>query len=106
MNYQSKQAIRVLYGESHSRENLSNKYNVCSVYGPTAVLKSNGAHPLDLYKVFPILPEIKNMARLLISFVKKMGLAPDSVVGFNFLEIKIYIDNDIFLSQTEEDELI
>ena len=89
MNYQSKQAICVFYGESYSRENHDEEYDVRSVYGPTAVLKSNGAHPFDSYKVFPFLQDIKKMARLLNSFVKKNGLAPETGVCFNFLEIKI-----------------
>ena len=98
MNYQSKQAIRVFYGMTQPTKTQSKEYDVRSVYGSLAVLKSTGGHPSDSYKVFPFTPRIEEMSNGLTTFLKSKGLTNNSFLPFNFLEIKIYLGDDIFIS--------
>ena len=102
MNYQSKQAIRVFYGMRHLEKTPPNEYDVRSVYGPLAVLKSTGGHPSYSYQVLPFTATIEKMSRQLTTFLISKGLTNKSILPFNFLEIKIYLGDDIFLTHYNE----
>ena len=102
MNYQSKQAIRIFFGKNMN-DNAKSKDTVTrAVYGPLAVLKSTGAHPSLQYRVMPFTDRIEKMASELLSLLKRKGVPTHSVSGFNFLEVKIYLGDDIFKDRHKE----
>lgn len=102
MNYQSKQAIRVFFGKTMNDNDKSKDTATRAVYGPLAVLKSTGAHPSHQYRVLPFTDRIQKMASELMSFLKSKGIPICSGSDFNFLEVKIYIGDDIFKDKHNE----
>ena len=96
MNYQSPQALRVFYGRVDNSQSTSS-CSVRAIYGPQAVLKSNGPDPRSSYKVRPFTPDIEELASLVLSSVRKKDPAIGMEHTFNFLEIKIYIGDDQLL---------
>ena len=96
MNYQSQQAIRVFFGK-----NTVNPTKVVDAvrrhaYGPLAVLKSTGSHPSEDYKIRPFCQKLDQISKALTAVVKKMGV---HAAEFNFLELKMYLGNDMFLDE-------
>ena len=95
LNLQYPQAIRLFFSESTPTKD--SKLDVRFIYGVNAVLKSTGMHPDD-YIVNPFslcLQKIKS----LLSRLTKQELGKDYAkfeFDFNFMEIKIYLGNDIF----------
>ena len=97
MNYQSRQAIRIFYGKnctntSHTQDQVSR-----FAYGPLSVLNSTGAHPSKHYKVYPFTEYLDKASRELSQLMKSRDAPVDD---FNFVEIKVYLGNDIFKKKT------
>ena len=90
MNYQSKQEIQIFFGKcTVTSQHAVTRY----VYGPLAVLKANGAHPSKDYKVRPFTAELLTVFELMNSLMSKIGFQRRM---FNFLEIKVYIGDNVF----------
>ena len=94
MNYQSKQAIRVFFARNLSCAEESSTKVTRYVYGPLAVLQSTGAHPSEHYKVFPFTDQLETIGKELSLFLQQRGILG---VKFNFLEVKIYLGDDLFM---------
>ena len=90
MNYQSQQAIRIFFAQTtHTSRRSATRY----VYGPLAVLKSNGAHPSNDYRVHPFTDELSIIVDRLHSLMTNIGF-PGTI--FNFIEIKVYFGDNVF----------
>ena len=94
MNYQSQQAIRVFYGKQDVIKSTPG-YAVRSVYGPEQVMYSTGHHPANGYKVRPFTEEIEELSDLVLASVRKNDSTIDETLKYNFMEIKIYLGNDM-----------
>jgi hypothetical protein len=101
MNYQSQQAIRVFFSRNLLDEDTSTTKATRYVYGPLAVLQSTGAHPSKHYKVFPFSEQLSTIVNQLSLLLKNNGVIVD-VEDFNFLEVKVYLGDDIFMDDNGE----
>jgi hypothetical protein len=99
MNYQSRQAIRVFYGKNQSQESDGPNEITRYVYGPLAVLNSTGSNPCKHYKVYPFTEELNYLAKEFSQLMSRRG-SPNK--EFNFLEVKIYLGNDVFKKKNGE----
>ena len=96
MNYQSQQAIRVFFGKNTDNRTQEENAVRRHAYGPLAVLKSTGSHPSEDYKIRPFCQKLDQVSQDLAAVVKKMGV---NVAEFNFLEVKMYLGDDMFLDE-------
>ena len=96
MNYQSPQAICVFYGRNKHKESTVDA-TVRAAYGSIAVISSTGPHPTTGYKVFPFTSVIERMSAAMVELVQRSNKVQTTTkTDFNFLEIKIYLGEDMF----------
>ena len=96
MNYQSPQAICVFYGRNKHKESTGDA-TVRAAYGSIAVISSTGPHPTTGYKVFPFTSVIERMSAAMVELVRRSNkVKTNTKTDFNFLEIKIYLGEDMF----------
>ena len=96
MNYQSPQAIRVFYGRNKHNESTIDA-TVRAAYGSIAVISSTGPHQTTGYKVFPFTSVIERMSAAMVELVQRSNKVQTTTkTDFNFLEIKIYLGEDMF----------
>lgn len=95
MNYQSPQAIRLFFGRNTGVGQAKNKIRR-NLYGPMSVLRSTGPHPTYDYKVHPFTPELDTIVIRITKEIERRIPGLKGKLCFNFMEIKMYLGEDIF----------
>ena len=98
MNYQSPQAIRLFFGRNTRRVEGKIKIHRI-VYGPMSVLKSTGPHPTYDYKVHPFTHELETIINEITQTIEECIPVLKGKLCFNFLEIKMYLGEDMFCDE-------
>lgn len=104
-NHRTPQAMRILFGEDVVDDPRNTPETVLRyIYGPKAVLKTTGMSPKD-FKVRGFPPELKEIKKLFTKIARdklKGTKWQDFDFRFNFMEIKMYLAEDIFLDDDGE----